>query len=375
MNSPNLGLFWSHVHPPIPSGALGAGPLANREQAVIIDYLREENRVLRDRLGPRRLRFTDAERRRLAAKAKLVCRSALREIGALVTPDTLLRWHRQLVAKKYDGSRGKLGRPTVAPEISILVVRMAKRIPRGDTHAFKVPLWNIGHEVGRNTIARILEEPGIGPAPRRGMSWKTFLQSHWDIIAASDMLTVEIWVGRSLVRYHVLFAIELATRRVEILGIVPEPDGRWMGQVARNATDAFSGFLTGKRYLIIDRDPRFTKEFRAILNVSGVNIIRTPPRSPNLNAFAERFVRSIKEECLGRMIFFSERQLRNAVSEYVEHYHRERSHQGLENKLIEPTAEAASGAGKLVRESRLGGLLNHYRRVAEGRPSFGTLRG
>ena len=196
------------------------------------------------------------------------------------------------------------------------------------------------------------------------MSWKTFLQAHWEVIAASDMLTVEIWVGRSLVRYHVLFAIELATRRVNIMGIVQEPYGKWMEQVARNATDAFSGFLTGKRYLIIDRDPRFTKEFRSILNVSGVKIIRTPPRSPNLNAFAERFVRSVKEECLERMIFFSERQLRTAVSEYVEHYHHERNHQGLENRLIEPAAEAASGEGKVVRESRLGGLLNHYRRAA-----------
>ena len=146
------------------------------------------------------------------------------------------------------------------------------------------------------------------------MSWKTFLKAHWEIIAASDMFTVELWLGRSLVRYHVLFAIDLATRRVEILGIVPEPDGRWMEQVARNATDAFAGFLTGKRYLITDRDSRFTREFRAILEAAGVEVLRTPPRSPNLNAFAERFVRSIKEECLARMIFFSEQQLRTAVS-------------------------------------------------------------
>jgi putative transposase len=128
-------------------------------------------------------------------------------------------------------------------------------------------------------------------------------------------------VGRALLRYHVLFAIGLATRRVKILGIVPEPDGRWMEQVARNPTDGIDGFLTGKRYMIIDRDSRFTKEFRSILNVSGVKIIRTPPRSPNLNAFAERFVRSIKQECLSRMIFFSERQLRIAVGQFVEHYY------------------------------------------------------
>jgi putative transposase len=304
------------------------------------------------------------ERRRLAAKAKLVCRSALREIGSLVTPDTLMRWHRQLVAKKYDGSRGKVGRPAVASEIAALVVRMARENPSWGYTRIRGALWNIGHDVGRNTIARMLEDHGIEPAPRRGMSWKTFLQAHWDVIAASDMFTVEIWVGRSLVRYHVLFAIGLATRRVEILGIAPEPEGRWMEQVARNATDAFSGFLTGKRYLIIDRDSRFTKEFRGILHTAGVNVIRTPPRSPNLNAFAERFVRSIKEECLERMIFFSEKQLRTAVSEYVEHYHHERNHQGLVNRLIQPAAEPTRGAGQVICESRLGGLLNHYRRAA-----------
>jgi putative transposase len=196
------------------------------------------------------------------------------------------------------------------------------------------------------------------------MSWKTFLKAHWEVIAASDMFTLELWVGRALVRYHVLFAIELATRRVEIPGIVPEPDGRWMEQVARNATDGIDGFLTGKRYMIIDRDSRFTKEFRSILNVSGVKIIRTPPRSPNLNAFAERFVRSIKDECLSRMIFFSEKQLRTAVGQFVEHYHSERNHQGLANRLIEPEVERDNGTGKVVCESRLGGLLNHYRRAA-----------
>ena len=173
----------------------------------------------------------------------------------------------------------------------------------------------------RNTIARILEDHGIGPAPRRGRSWETFLKAHWDVITASDMFTVEIWVGRSLVRYHVLFAIELATRSVNIMGIVQEPYGKWMEQVARNATDGVDGFLTGKRYLITGRDSRFTKEFRGILHAAGVNVIRTPPRSPNLYAYAERFVRSIKEECLGMMIFFSERLLRSAVSAYVEHYY------------------------------------------------------
>jgi putative transposase len=337
----------------------------NREQAAIIEYLQEENRVLRDRFGPNRLRFTDSERRRLAVKAKILSRSVLREIGSLVTPDTLMRWHRRLVARKYDGSQRRTGRPPVTAEIAALVVRMARENPSWGYTRIQGALSNLGHKVGRTTIARILEDHGIEPAPKRhrGMPWKTFLRAHWETIAAADMFTVEIWVGRALVRHHVLFAIELSTRRVEILGIIPEPYGSWMEQVARNATDGFSGFLLGKSYLIVDRDPRFTKQFRSILKASGVKVVRTPPRSPNLNAYAERFVRTIKEECLSRMIFFSERQLRVAVGQFIEHYHTERNHQGLANRMIEPAAET-NGTGEVVRESRLGGLLNHYRRAA-----------
>ena len=211
----------------------------NREQAAIIDCLKEENRVLRSQLGNKRLRFTDAERRRLAVKANVLCRRILREIGSLVTPDTLLRWHRQLVAKKYDGSQSRrgVGRPRTAVEVAELVVQMAKENPSWGYTRIRGALANLGHDVGRSTIARILEDQGIEPSPRRGISWKTFLKAHWEVIAAADMFTVEVWLGRSLVRYHVLFAIDLATRRVEILGIVPEPYGSWMEQVARNATD------------------------------------------------------------------------------------------------------------------------------------------
>ena len=198
---------------------------ANREQAAIIDYLREENRVLRDRLGPRRLRFTDAERRRLAAKAKLVCRRVLREIGSLVTPDTLLRWHRQLVARKYDGSQRITGRPPVPAEIAKRVVRMAKENPSWGYSRIQGTLSNLGHQLGRNTIARVLADRGIEPAARRGMSWKTFLQAHREAIAAADMFTVEVWQARTLVRHHVLFAVGLATRRVKIHEGVPRRPG------------------------------------------------------------------------------------------------------------------------------------------------------
>jgi transposase InsO family protein len=160
----------------------------------------------------------------------------------------------------------------------------------------------------------------------------------------------------------VFFVLDLSTRRVEIAGIVPAPHGMWMSQVARNLVDEFDGFLKGKRHLIHDRDPLYTRDFRALLSSAGVKSVRLPARSPNLNAHAERFVLSIKSECLDRMVLLGEMHLRTAVAEYMGHYHRERSHQGLGNRLIQ--GEPQSGSGSISCDSRLGGLLNHYEREA-----------
>jgi len=308
----------------------------NRQQQDIVAYLSEENRVLREQLKGKRLRFTDDQRRRLAAKGKALGSKVLREVCTLVTPETLLRWYRTLIAKKYDGSakRGR-GRPRVGESIQELVVRMAKQNVSWGYGRIQGALQNLGRTIGRSTIARILKAHGIEPAPQRhkGMSWATFLKSHWEVLAATDFFTIEVMTLRGLVRYHVLFVIEQCTRCVEIAGIVPEPDGRWMEQVARNLTDAFDGFLRDKRYLIHDRSPLFTKEFIAILKAAGVKTIKLPPRSPNLSPHAERFVRSIKSECLAKMIFFGESQLRRAVEQFIAHYHGERNHQGLGNQL------------------------------------------
>jgi putative transposase len=219
----------------------------SREQAEAIKYLQEKNRVLRERLPNKRIRFTDAERRRLAKKAKVLGRARLRELCPVVTPDTLLRWHRQLIAEKYDGTQAKkrVGRPSVMLEIRRLVVRMAEDNSTWGYTRIKGALMNVEHEVGRTTIARILKEEGIDPVPDRTMKWSAFLHAHWEVIVATDFFTVEVWIKRSLVRFHVLFIIELASRRVEVLGIIPGPDGVWMEQMARNATDGFSGFLLG----------------------------------------------------------------------------------------------------------------------------------
>ena len=169
---------------------------------------------------------------------------------------------------------------------------------------------------------------------------------------------------RGLVRYHVLFVIEQCTRRVEVAGIVPEPDGWLMAQVARNLTDPFDGFLRRKRYLIHDRSSVFTKEFIAILKAAGVKTIKLPPRSPNLSPHAERFVRSIKSECLAKMIFFGEKQLRCAIENFIAHYHAERNHQGMGNQLLEPAESVGRGVGEIRCRERLGGLLRYYHRAA-----------
>ena len=340
-----------------------AGWISRRQQDVI-DYLQEENRILREHNGDRRLQFTDAQRRRLAAKARKLSRKVLAGIDPIVTPDTLLRWYRNLVARKYDGSGvRKAGRPRTARNIEQLVVRMARENRWGYTR-IRGALRNLGHEVGRTTIKRILAANGIEPAStrRKGMSWETFLKLHWGAIAAADFFAVEVLTHAGLLRFLVFFVIDLRSRRVRIAGIAPEPDSRWVKQVARNLTDVDDGFLHGTRYLIHDRDPLFTDEFRQVLRSGGVNTVKLPARSPDLNAHAERFVRSIREECLSRVIPLGERHLRWVVGAYVKHYHLERNHQGLGNELIEPSG--VPGHGRVVCRQRLGGLLRYYHRRA-----------
>jgi len=241
---------------------------------------------------------------------------------------------------------------------------MASDNPRWGYTRIQGALSNLGYTVGRNTIKRVLAENGIDPAGRRPTSWKTFLKAHWGAIAATDFFTIEVVTWRGLVRYFVLFVIDLKMRRVEIAGIAASPDGAWMRQIARNLTDGEEGFLLHSRYMIHDRDPLFTKSFRAILESSGVCPVRLPRRSPNLNAYTERFVRSIKSECLAQVIPIGEGHLRRAVREYVEHYHAERNHQGIGNRLIDSVGDDARCGGSIDCRERLRGLLRYYCRAA-----------
>ena len=288
----------------------------NQKQQQAINYLREENKVLREQLGDRRIRFTDDQRRRLAAKAKGLGRRALSQLATIVTPETLLAWHRKLIARKYEGSAHRApGRPRTESEIESLVVQMA--VENRDWGYTRIigALSNLGHNLARGTVANILKRRGIEPAPERGRktTWKEFLAQHWELIVAADFFTIEVWTAKGLRRFIVLFFIELSTRRVEIGGISAAANGLWMSQTARNLTDSVDGLLTGKRYLIHDRDPLFTKEFLSTLKDAGVQSVKLPPQSPNLNAHAERFVRTLKQSCLERLILFGESSLRTAV--------------------------------------------------------------
>jgi putative transposase len=339
----------------------------NQQQQQVIEYLVEENRVLREQLGGRRLRFNDDQRRRLAAKGKQLGRKLLAQIATIVTPETLLTWHRKLIARKYDGSANRMpGRPRTIAEIETIVVRMAQDNRDWGYRRIQGALANLGHDLAHGTIANILKQHGIEPAPERSRktTWKEFLARHWEQIVATDFFTIEVWTPTGLQRFLVLFFMELSTRRVKVGGIAKVANGLWMTQIARNLTDAVDGFFLGKRYLIHDRDPLYTTEFLSMLADVGVKSVKLPPRSPNLNAYAERFVRTIKESCLECMIFFGEGSLRTAIAEFLSHYHLERNHQGLENRMITPMDTTMETAGTVQRRQRLGGMLNYYYREA-----------
>jgi putative transposase len=339
----------------------------NQRQHNVIRYLIEENHALRSQLGNRRMRLNDDQRRRLALTAKKVGRKVVEQIATIVTPETLLAWHRRLIARKYDGSANRTpGRPKTRKEIATIILRIAQENRGRGYLRIQGALANLGHRIARNTIANILKRHGIEPAPERSRKtrWKEFLSRHWNQIVASDFFTVEVLTCSGLKRFTVIFFIDLSSRRVQIGGIASNTNGLWMNQIARNLTDAVDGFFIGKRYLIHDRDPLYTKDFLGIVADVGIQSVKLPPRSPNLNAYAERFVRTIKEDCLDQMIFFGEDALRNAIHEFVVRYHRERNHQGLDNRLIMASEPNGTLSGRVRARRRLDVMLSYYYREA-----------
>jgi hypothetical protein len=334
----------------------------NRHQQDMIAYLIEENRVLKEQLKGRRLRLNDDQRRRLAVKAKRLGRQTLTRVATIVTPDTLMRWHRRLIALKWTYEAKRVGRPGLMKAIAGLIVRMAQENSNWGYCRIQGELKGLGHRVAPSTIAKVLKENGIQPAPDRPSSWRSFIQAHWGEVVGADFFTTEVWTPRGLTTCYVLFLIDLKTRRVHFAGATPNPDEPFMAQVARNLTDAVGGFLAGHRFLICDRDAKFTAQFRRMLEDERVQMIRTPRQAPNCNAYAERLALSIESECLRRMIFFGEASLRQAIQTYLHHYHTERTHQGIGNEVIQCRDRVTQG--EVYCRERLGGLLKHYYRAA-----------
>ena len=268
---------------------------------------------------------------------------------------------RELIAQKYDGSQNRTspGRPQIGQEIVNLVIRFKEENPRWGYQKITDQIVYLGHKISKSSVKNILIENGYDPEPDLTVrsTWHEFIKSHWDVLAACDFFTIELLVGRKLVRCTVFFVIELATRKVFFAPIKLQPDGAYMKQVAKILTDSEGGFLQGKRYLIHDRDPLYrTDGFHGILKSIGVEPVRLPARSPNLNCFAERYVKSVKSECLDHMILSSVQQLEYVLGQYSEYYHNERIHQSL-YRIIDDKAE-------IVCIERLGGLLKSYHRLA-----------
>jgi putative transposase len=333
------------------------------------EYLITENRVLRSQIKGR-LRLSNPERIQLAEIGKRLGRKALAEVAQIVRPETILGWHRKLIAKKFDGSKQR-ARPAPADstgDIETLILRLARENRNWGYRRIVGALANLGHEVSHQTVANVLARNGLPPAPERGkqMLWREFIRSHLEVLAAVDFFTVEVWTKAGLMTYYVLTFMRVASRNVYIAGITISPDCCWMQQMARNVTMASVGFLNGCKYLLHDRDAKFWAGFDAIFEAVGIEVLRLPPRSPNLNAHLERWNRSIKEECLSKLILFGERSLRHVLTEYAAHFHREGNHQGRGSVILLPTPEDRIGEtnGTICTRERLGGVLKFYHRAA-----------
>ena len=335
--------------------------LVNQELLLQIEYLVAENRILRAH-APVRLRLSNAERSTLAEIGKKLGRKGLEKVALVARPDTILAWFRKLVAQKFDGSKHRSypGRPRISAEVEKLIVQMAQENSGWGYDRIAGALANLCHSISDQTVGNVLRRHGIAPAPKRSQTtnWKDFIAAHMTVLAGMDFFTAEVLTWHGLVTYYVLFVIQLETRRVTLAGVTRHPTEEWMEQMARNLTDLECGALRGQRYVLHDRDTKFCAGFRSILRDGGVEPLRLPARSPDLNAFAERWVRSVKQECLSKLILFGEASLQRDLTEYVAHFHGERNHPGKGNILLFPDASDRGVSGRRVEcKRRLGGLL------------------
>ena len=340
----------------------------DQELLLRSEYLVTENRLLRQQITGR-IRLSDAERKTLAELGKKLGKQALAEVATIVKPDTILAWHRTLIAQKFDGSqqRQSPGRPKIDPDLEALIIRMARENRSWGYDRIVGALANLGYTVSDQTVGNVLKRHGIVPAPERKTTtiWKECIRTHMDVLVATDFFTAEVWTRCGLLKYDVLFFMHLGSRQVHLAGVTLHPNEAWMIQGARKVTMEEWGFLAPGQYLIHDRDGKDCPAFQQLIDAAGVKRVPLPPRSPNLNAYAERWVRSVKEECLARLILCGEASLRHVLTQYGEHFHHERNHQGKGNVLLFPTIiHDPECTGPMQCHERLGGLLHYDERVA-----------
>ena len=319
--------------------------------------LRHELEILRRQVARPGLRPAD---RALLAAAAFHLPRRLRE-ARLVTPRTLLRWHRALVRRKWRQSAGRRGRPPLSVEVRELVLRLARENPRWGHRRICGELVKLGIQVSPTSIRRLLAQAKLEPAPRRsGPSWREFLRAQGASIVACDFFTVETVFLR---RFYVFYFIAHESRRVWLAGCTRNPNGAWITQHARNLGLDFSE--QGVRFLIRDRDSKYSGPFNDVFRSEGIRIVRTPLRAPKANSIAERFVRAVRAECLDWLLILNRRHLERVLRVYVDHYNRERPHRALELQAPEPDERGErSPVGKIRRRDRLGGLIHEYYRTA-----------
>jgi putative transposase len=322
--------------------------------------LRHENQVLRRQLSGR-LRWDHADRLWLAALSRLVSRHRWTEVFP-VTPATILRWHRDLVARKWDyTSRRRPGRPSTGTSVKTLVVRMARENPSWGHRRIQGELARLGHAVAASTVWEILHAAGIDPAPRgAGPSWREFLAGQAHAIIACDFLVVETVLLR---RLYVLVFIEHGTRRLHVAGVTAHPTGAWAVQQARNLAMDLGDRLGTLRFLVHDRDPLFTTAFGEVFKSEGLRIVTTLPRTPRMNAICERVIGTLRRELLDQTLVLGERHLARVLREYLKHYNGHRPHQSrqqrppdIETQPVREVADLRSARRKPV----VAGLINEY---------------
>jgi putative transposase len=321
--------------------------------------LRHELNVLRRQVV--RPKFGMADRALLAAAAVHLPRPQRSVL--LVTPRTLLRWHRALVRRKWRQPPGRVGRPPLSPEIRELVLRVARENPRWGHRRICGEIVKLGFRVSPTSVRRLLAQGRLEPAPRRsGPSWREFLKSQAASIVACDFFTVETILFR---RFYVLFFIAHASRRVWLAGCTRNPTGDWVTQQARQLGLDFNE--SGVRFLIRDRDSKYSGPFDEVFRSEGIRIVKTPVRSPKANAIAERFVRTVRAECLDWLLIVNRRHLEHILRVFVDHYNRERPHRSLDLRAPAPKGSVpgrSESASDIRRRDRLGGLIHEYYQTA-----------